>query len=128
MESILLIDDDSTCNFLATKLLERIGYQGAIYTALNGLEGLLWLKEKNLAKETLPNVILVDLNMPVLNGFEFLTEFQKLPFPDKENTKLIVVSSSIEDRDVKKSRELGATDFVSKPLGTGTLAYAVGID
>lgn len=128
MESILLIDDDSTCNFLATKLLQKIGYQGAIHTALNGQEGIQLLKRKSLAHEALPTVILVDLNMPVLNGFEFLMEFNKFPFPNKENMKLIVVSSSIEDRDVKKSRELGAADFVSKPLGVGTLAYAVGID
>lgn len=117
MKNILLVDDDRVNNFLSEKVLEQLGLVHGIRTALNGEEALdlfngYYMEGSNL----LPDIILLDLNMPIMDGFGFLTEFEKLDFPDKEKVNVIIVTSSYDPRDIERARELGVRHYLAKPL------------
>ncbi len=83
MKNVLLVDDDKTFNFISTRLLELTGMAGNILTAWNGKQALD-LFERN---QGFPDVILLDLNMPVMDGFEFLEAFNTLNLQGKNRSR-----------------------------------------
>lgn len=113
-KNVLLVDDDSIFQMLGTKALHRVGVSDTrIQKALNGKQALELLKNPEAPR---PNVILLDLNMPVMNGFEFLEAFNNLTPAERDDTKIIIVTSSESDTDIRKAKELGATEYLIKPL------------
>ena len=125
MKNVLLVDDDSVFNFLNTRTLERIGIASDIQTALNGEQALDLFNGYYQGAGTLPDVVLLDLNMPVMNGFEFLEAFHLLNLPNKQQVKIIIVSSSQDERDVKRAQALGADGYLAKPITEKTLGEAL---
>jgi len=99
---ILVAEDDKALSRILTLKLENEGYE--VILALDGQEAL------NLIKERKPNLVLLDLIMPVKNGFEVLEELQK----EKTNTPIIVLSNLGQEEDIKKSKDLGAKDYFIK--------------
>ncbi len=125
--NVLLIDDDKIDNFINKKTLETTGRVGTIDTALNGHEALDLFNNRYLpnGERPFPDLILVDLNMPVMNGFDFLKAFRELP-PDKiEATKVVVVTSSRYENDITMARQLGAFHYMNKPLDGPALLKAL---
>lgn len=113
-KNVLLVDDDSIFQMLGTKALQRVGVNDTrISKAHNGKQALELLKDRSIPR---PNVILLDLNMPVMNGFEFLEAFNNLSPDEKDDTKVVIVTSSESETDIKKARELGAAEYLTKPL------------
>lgn len=111
---VLLVDDDSIFQMLGTKALHRVGVNDTrIQKALNGKQALDILKDPGTPR---PDVILLDLNMPVMNGFEFLEAFRKLAPAEKDDTKVVVVTSSASPVDMEKAKALGAKEYLTKPL------------
>jgi CheY-like chemotaxis protein len=121
MQNVLLVDDDQVSNFLSKKMLERIGYAGQIHATQNGKEAIELLTEHWRQDHPLPNVILLDLNMPIMTGFDFIEAFNKLDFPDKENVKIIIVTISLDYMDWMKSQQMGIKRYLSKPLSENAL-------
>lgn len=121
----LLIDDDSVCNFLNKKTLERTGFVNDIQTVLNGKEAIDLFKSYYQESRQLPDLVLLDLNMPIMDGFGFLEAFKALPSPDKENVKIIVVTSSQDPKDISRAKELGIKQYLTKPLMEETLRVAL---
>jgi len=116
MKDVLLVDDDQICNLISSKTLEKIGFTNEIHTALNGKEAInLFNNYYNRAK-TLPDLILLDLNMPIMDGFGFLEAFNRLNLPNKNNVKIIIVTSSQNPDDVRRVNELGVNHILSKPI------------
>jgi CheY-like chemotaxis protein len=116
MKNILLVDDDQICNFLSTKALEKTGDVNDIHTAANGQQAINLFENFYSQSHFLPDVVLLDLNMPVMNGFEFLKAFQQMKIEGKDNVRIIIVSSSVNPEDISRAKSLGASDYVSKPL------------
>jgi CheY-like chemotaxis protein len=116
MKNVLLVDDDEIFNFLNTKVLQGMGFAGEIHSALNGKQAIDLLNEYYSGISTAPDVILLDLDMPVLDGFGFIEAFRRLNMPNKENTHIIIVTSSNNPNDVAKAKELGITRYLTKPL------------
>lgn len=116
MKSVLLIDDDSVCNFLSIKTLERMGIVNDIHIALNGKQALDLFKDYYQGSRKLPDIILLDLNMPVMDGFGFLEGFKNLNLPDQDQVKIVIVSSSQSPKDMLRARVLGVTRYISKPI------------
>lgn len=113
-KNVLLVDDDSIFHLLGTKALHRAGIADTrIHKALNGKQALELLKNPAIPR---PNVILLDLNMPVMNGFEFLEAFNKLGPAERDDTKIVIVTSSESDSDIRKAKALGAAEYLTKPL------------
>lgn len=125
MKNILLVDDDNIFNFLNTKLLRQAGIADEIHAALNGKEAIDLLNNYYMGSRALPDVILLDLNMPVMDGFSFLEAFKKLNLPRKNNVSIIIVTSSDNPKDMAKAKQLGITQFLTKPLSKEMLLNAL---
>lgn len=113
---ILLVDDDEINNFLNEIILQDLDIADKIFVKQNGREALDLISDHcNNGKEHLcPDIIFLDINMPVMNGFEFLEEYKKLPTSKK--SVVVILSSSENERDVKESKKYGITAYINKPL------------
>jgi len=115
-KNVLLIDDDQVFNLLNQKTLQHMGITNEIHIAKNGKEALDLINDYYRGAKIMPEVILLDLNMPIMDGFSFIEAFHKLNVPNKEKTLIIIVSSSRNEKDIKRAEELGVHNYLSKPL------------
>lgn len=112
-QTCLLIDDNYIDNFVTRKILESGNFARHIIVRQSATEAIDSLREGTIS----PDVIFLDLRMPSMDGFEFLTEFDKLDIDRKEQTKIFMLSSSLDPVDYKKSAENKyITQFIHKPL------------
>lgn len=116
LNSILLIEDDSITNFINERLLRKLEIADDIKTASNGLEAISIIQDSVLNQQSSPSLIFLDINMPVMDGFEFLSEFKMLDIPNKDNVIVIVLTTSTNLSDIEKLKGSGNTDFINKPL------------
>jgi len=109
----LLIDDNYIDNFVTRRILESSNFAEEIAVRQSANEAISALKDGSV----IPDVIFLDLRMPLMNGFEFLNEFEKIEFEGKENIKIFMLSSSLDPTDVKRSTENKyVVQFIHKPL------------
>lgn len=108
---IMLVDDDSISNRIGEKLIERLEIAEIITCVPNGLEAIAYLKATN----TIPEIIFLDLNMPIMDGYQFLEEFQKLNL-DKAKIDIVILTNSTDGRDLEKIQGFSIRYYVSKPL------------
>ncbi|HEY0652218.1 MAG TPA: response regulator [Chryseosolibacter sp.] len=112
---ILLVDDDVQLNKIHEKILPSSGLATEVHTALNGREALDYLRARIEKGYPLPNIIIVDLEMPVMNGFEFIDAFNAMNTPGKSNIEVIVFTSSINPSDRSKALAKGVRHYLNKP-------------
>jgi CheY-like chemotaxis protein len=120
-KNILLVDDDYIFNFLNQQVLQRMGIANEIYTAINGKEALTLFTPMAGNPGITPDVILLDLNMPIMDGFAFLDAMKTADIPGKENIAIIIVSSSQNPEDVKRAMDRGVDHYLTKPLAVADL-------
>lgn len=113
---VLLVDDDEIANFIHQSFLEEVKIADQIVTAQNGLEALQLIQEGKVKSDEKPTLILLDINMPVMNGYEFLDAFSDLNPEKKQLLKIVVLSSSNNTTDVDRAYQKGAIDYLNKPL------------
>ena len=120
-DHVLLLDDDELANFINQKVMESCHFSKNIYVntsakgALEFLNNLLLLGDAT--KELLPQVIFIDLNMPLMDGFQFIQSLLKNQSKTIQTIKLVILTSSVHEMDRVKAKEL--TDniiFLNKPL------------
>ncbi|HDZ06544.1 hypothetical protein LCGC14_0053190 [marine sediment metagenome] len=116
VETICIIDDDPICVYGTKILLNHNNFVSAnILVYENGEEALINLTSQLTKGLQMPDIILLDLNMPIMNGWEFLDKFQKLIFLNKPI--VYIVSSHFDSREIEKGRSYELVrDFISKPL------------
>jgi CheY-like chemotaxis protein len=116
--SILLVDDDEINNFISIKLIKKALLTTEIMACLNGkfaIDQLVEIQRKDPNK--LPDFILLDINMPIMNGWEFLDEYKRLNIDPLGKTKIFIISSSVFSNDINKARSYPLVkSFISKPL------------
>ncbi len=116
--SVLLVDDDEINNFISIKLIKKALLNTEIMACLNGkfaIEQLSEIQRKD--PEKLPDYILLDINMPIMNGWEFLDEYKRLNIDPLGKSKIFIISSSVFSNDINKARSYPLVkDFISKPL------------
>lgn len=116
LSTILLIDDDSTTNFLNERLLLRMGVSQQVLVATNGQQGLDLLQAHCYSGSTdCPLLVLLDLNMPVMNGQEFLEMLGRRPLGGHPIV-VVLLTSSQHDQDLARFQHLPVADFLPKPL------------
>lgn len=113
---LMLIDDDETTNFINELMISEMGITDQILQAQNGKEGLDLLLKQVEEKKCLPEIILLDINMPVMDGFEFLEEYQKLDIPGKSSVVIVMLTTSLHPTDMERTKQAGITDYINKPL------------
>jgi CheY-like chemotaxis protein len=120
LNKVFFIDDDSVALMLNRKLIEKTSFANEMITALNGKIALDYYQDllnQPEVPEDYPNLVFLDLNMPIMDGWEFLEEFSKPAFKRFENTRIVVLSSSIDPADLHRSQQYSmVVDFVQKPV------------
>lgn len=122
LHKVLFVDDDPIALLLAKLVLTKNNFAATSHTASNGLQAIEYLDdlsnlEENKASLDKTFLIILDLNMPVMDGWEFLEEFSKNHKENYSNVKIILLSSSIDPEDISRSKQFpNVLDFMSKPF------------
>jgi len=116
IKNVLLVDDDNINNFINERLIKKLAMTQQVNIAVNGEEALDFLKKKNNSQEEMPELILLDINMPVMDGFEFLREYEKLDIPDKEKVVITMLTTSTNPGDMDKFSKAKVSSYINKPL------------
>ena len=112
---VLVVDDDADILALVTTRLSRAGYR--VLSARDGAEGL------KLALEHVPDVIVLDVTMPLMDGYEVTEELRKLE--QTRNLPVLLLTARAAERDVERGVAAGATDYLTKPFSPQELATRV---
>ncbi len=116
INNVWIIDDDKILTYVLKRMLASINVFENIEIFQNGKEAFNQLTKALTERELLPDIILLDLNMPVMDGWQFLDEFERLDFNKK--ITLYIVSSSIDTQDHEKAANYTVvSDFLVKPIG-----------
>jgi CheY-like chemotaxis protein len=117
-KTCLLIDDNYIDNFVTRRILENGSFAEQVIVSQSATEAINSLQ----SGEVKPDVIFLDIRMPMMGGFEFLQEFDKLEIDGKKDIKIFMLSSSLDPTDLKKSiNNKYITQFIHKPLTQKTL-------
>lgn len=119
---VCVIDDDDIYQFLLKKELKHTQLVDKVHVFTDGKEAIDYFDENKESTTLLPDVIFLDINMPIMNGWQFLEQFKKIqPKIEKEIT-IYLVSSSFDDRDINRSKEYTeVTDYIIKPVKRANL-------
>jgi len=112
---ILIVDDDKLLNKINEKALAAAGMVKELHVALNGMEALEYLRVRINRNYPLPDIIIMDLHMPVMDGFEFLDRYAELDFAGKAKIEIVVFTSSSSPSDRQKVMDRGVTNYLNKP-------------
>jgi len=116
-KSILLVEDDELDVISFQRSLNRLNLNHRFYTAYNGIEALAMLRGDGVSRiEPLPDVVVLDVNMPRMNGIEFLKELRNDPDPALSGLKVFIMTTSHEDYDRHMTEQLGVSGYLIKPL------------
>ncbi|KIO78640.1 hypothetical protein TH53_02540 [Pedobacter lusitanus] len=117
MKKVYLIDDDDIFVFLTKKTMLKVSENVEVEVFSDGLQAITHLKEIQDKKELLPDIIFLDLNMPVMDGWEFLAEYQEIYSSFVKKNELYIVSSSISPHEMERSKNISEVcEFIIKPL------------
>lgn len=124
IQSVLLVDDDDISNFVAKDVVVRSGLVENIEVVINGELALNHIKSISASSEK-PLLVFLDINMPVMDGFEFLEEFDKLSENVKEGVYIIMLTSSTDENDLVRSRFFPIAGYIAKPLSPDKLSEVI---
>ena len=123
LDCVLLIDDNDDDNFYHRIILSEAGVTKRIEVAETGYDALIFLQQINQA----PELIFLDINMPRMNGWEFLERYRKLELQQKKDVVIIMLTTSLNPADEKKAGSMPEiSGFESKPLTADMLKNILG--
>lgn len=122
IDLVMLVDDNDTDNFISKRIIEITRFANRVETKNSGKAALDYLRDNQQVPENLPNLIFLDINMPIVDGFVFLYEFEKFNEMVRNRCKVIILSSSDNKRDIEKIiNNNHVIKFITKPLTEGAL-------
>lgn len=124
--NFMLVDDNKIDLYVNQKIIEKVESNSNIRNFTNALSAINYLKLLETSPRCqaifAPDIIFLDINMPELNGFQFIYEFNKLKIDKKENIKIYMLTSSTNIEDVKKAKkQRSCVGFINKPLTSKTI-------
>ena len=123
IDLVMLVDDNDTDNFISKRIIEITKFASEVEVKNSGKKALDYLKENENNVDRLPDLIFLDINMPIVDGFVFLYEFEKFNDLIKNKCKVIILSSSDNKRDIDKIvNNDHVIRFITKPLTESALS------
>lgn len=114
---VMLVDDNDTDNFISQKIIELNGFADRVIAKNSGKSALEYLEANENDMEALPDVIFLDINMPIVDGFVFLFEFERFNDDLKKKCKIAILSSSDNKRDIERIVDNDyVVKYITKPL------------
>ena len=114
LNCILLVDDDPDDNFYHQIIINEMNIVNHIDIVINGIEAIAYLKKEN---QIPPEIIFLDLNMPKMNGWEFLEQYKHLGIAQKAKVLIVILTTSANPDHIKRAKEIQeVTGFETKPL------------
>jgi CheY-like chemotaxis protein len=110
-KTILLVDDDYVSNYLTERQIKKSGIADSVKTVRNGEEALTYLAEPANKR---PDLILLDINMPEMDGLEFLKHFKHMTL--EHNIRIVLVTAALNPEKKNKINTLGYTEIIEKPF------------
>jgi CheY-like chemotaxis protein len=127
-KTIMLIDDNEIDNFINEKLIKAYHFAENVYVHTSTKSALEYLKNvevtlNDIPHDLIPSHILLDINMPILDGFHFLEEFEKFSLELIEKIKIVMLTTSLNPMDIEKSKNYKqVVKFIHKPLTENELS------
>lgn len=116
-KKILVIDDDHINNIIFEKLSGIVGFAEEIVSFISAVDGLDYLQNIQKNEEEPPNIIFLDIRMPIVNGWEFLERFSEFRETYFKDTSIYMLTSSSDQSDVNKAKNFAiVNDYIVKPL------------
>jgi CheY-like chemotaxis protein len=124
---VMLVDDNDIDNFINERMINGCNFSETTYVNTSTRSAIEFLKNlsvnKALRKDHLPSIIFLDINMPILDGFQFIEEFEKLDPVLVQSINIIMLTSSINPSDIERSKKFPSVKgFIHKPLTEEALA------
>ena len=122
---VLVVDDDETTLLLNKILIQRSGFSNHTHFSMNGSEALNFIKDHCddiQIQPMCPDLIFLDINMPVMDGFGFLEEFRRTRPELTDRIQVYMLTSSSNPKDYERAHSLGISGYLSKPLTKEVLA------
>ncbi|RKS03160.1 response regulator [Flavobacterium sp. 102] len=117
IELLALVDDDDTFIFITKKIIEKTNNVKEVKVFNNGLDALNYLKDNLNTQYKLPEIIFLDLSMPIMDGWQFLDEFTSIESNNIKKIIIYICSSSISPHDILKAKKISAvSDYIIKPV------------
>lgn len=124
--AVMLVDDNEIDNLINQKMIEAANIAKYIYTHTGAKSAIEFLKNiekvEGIGDEVLPEVIFLDIDMPLMDGFQFLDEFEKLSESTRRKCQVVMLTSSINPQDLNKSKKYSYVKrYINKPLSKDNL-------
>lgn len=114
---ICIVDDDKVYQFTTTKTIEKLNLVDKILSFFDGFQLYTYIQQHITEAEMLPDIILLDINMPFMDAWQFLDEFENICKQLPKEIILYIISSSISERDILKARTYNhVKDYLIKPI------------
>jgi CheY-like chemotaxis protein len=114
-KKVAIIDDDEIFQFTTKIKFEKLGLVEDVMIFNDGEEAIQFIQSGN--KEDMPEILLLDINMPIVDGWDFLELFEKVPKEKKQMMEILMLSSSINPDDVKRAEANAyVVDYITKPI------------
>ncbi len=115
--TLCVIDDDNIYQFTVKHFIKNEKLADEIITFADGEEAINYFTENINKPEALPDIILLDINMPIMDGWQFLDEYEKIVDKLPKQITIYMVSSSVDHEDLKKARGINLiSNYFTKPL------------
>ena len=122
IDLVMLVDDNDTDNFISKRIIEITKFAHRIEVKNSGKSALEYLESEKDNPKNLPNIIFLDINMPIVDGFVFLFEFEMFPEELKNKCRIVILSSSDNKKDIEKIVDNDyVIKFLTKPLSAQAL-------
>ena len=126
INTFCIIDDDDIYQFTTAHLLKKMDLVNKIILFSNGQKAINFLKEEIGNIENIPDVLFLDINMPVMDGWEFLEEYLRIKPMIPKTVAIYMVSSSVDEKDVLKAKSISAlSGYLVKPISSQNIREVI---
>ena len=126
INTFCIIDDDDIYQFTTSLLLKKSDLVNKIIVFSNGLKAINFLKDEMGNIENIPDVLFLDINMPVMDGWEFLEEYLLIRSMMPKTVVIYMVSSSVDEKDVLKAKSISVlSGYLVKPISSQNIVEVI---